>query len=60
MFHAKLSPDDADTFVKYEQYTDASGYEDHNSTEALQNHIVGGLLLPRLAERSVKSLLTLD
>ena len=59
MFHAQRSLDDPDTFVMYEQYTDASGYEDHKSTESFQSRVVGDLL-PRLADRSVRSLLTLD
>ncbi|MBX6166642.1 MAG: antibiotic biosynthesis monooxygenase [Thermobispora bispora] len=53
-FHAHVSQTDPDTFVLYEKYTDASGYEEHKASEAFQTHVVGDVL-PRLAERNVQT-----
>ncbi|GAB3004533.1 antibiotic biosynthesis monooxygenase [Amycolatopsis acidiphila] len=51
-FEAHVSTEDPDTFVLYEKYTDASGYDDHRETETFKSYVLGEAL-PELAERSV-------
>jgi quinol monooxygenase YgiN len=58
-FRAHVSTDDPDTFVLYERYTDAGGYDDHKATDAFQEHVIGEAI-PNLAERSVQTFHTLD
>jgi quinol monooxygenase YgiN len=52
-FQAHVSPEDPNTFVLYEHYTDASGYEDHRNSEPFQTRVIGEAI-PHLADRSVK------
>jgi quinol monooxygenase YgiN len=58
-FQAHTSTEDPDTFVIYEKYTDASGYDDHRATEAFQTYVIGEVI-PNLADRSVRTFHTLD
>jgi quinol monooxygenase YgiN len=57
-FEAHVSCDDPNTFVLYEHYTDASGYDDHRATEAFRTRVVGEAL-PALASRRVCTYLAL-
>jgi quinol monooxygenase YgiN len=52
-FQAQIDDDDPDTFVLYEHYTDASGYEDHRNSEPFQTHVLGEAI-PNLEHREVK------
>ena len=58
-FQGHRSTEDPNTFVLYEDYTDASGYEDHKATDAFQTHVVGDVI-PRLESRAVSTFTTLD
>jgi quinol monooxygenase YgiN len=58
-FQAQVSEDEPGTFFLYEQYTDASGYEDHRATPHFQQHVIGEAI-PHLAERVVRTFTTID
>jgi quinol monooxygenase YgiN len=58
-FQAQSSQTDPDTFVLYEHYTDASGYEDHRSTAAFQDKVLG-TAIGLLADRKVETFSTID
>jgi quinol monooxygenase YgiN len=58
-YQAQVSPDEPETFILYEQYTDAQAYEDHKNAEYFQKHVFG-YALDYLAERSVKTYETID
>ena len=58
-YQAQVSPDEPETFFLYEQYVDAGAYEDHKASPHFQEHVVGNVL-EHLAERSVRTYLTLD
>ncbi|MFD7159525.1 putative quinol monooxygenase [Kribbella sp. NPDC059898] len=58
-FQAQISDTDPNTFVLYEHYTDASGYQDHRATEAFQQRVLGEAL-PLLAHRTVETFSTVD
>jgi quinol monooxygenase YgiN len=58
-FQAHVSVEDPDTFVLYEKYTDASGYEEHRATETFRSYVLGEAL-PELAERSVAGFEVID
>jgi quinol monooxygenase YgiN len=45
--------------VLYEHYTDASGYEDHRSTAAFQDKVLG-TAIGLLADRKVETFSTID
>jgi quinol monooxygenase YgiN len=57
-FQAHVSEEDPSTFVLYEHYTDASGYEAHRNTEAFQWRVLGEAI-PNLERREVKTFQTL-
>jgi quinol monooxygenase YgiN len=56
-FQAHVSDDDPNTFVLYEHYIDASGYEDHRSSAPFQTRVVGEAI-PHLATRAVMTFQT--
>ena len=56
-FQGQVSADDPDTFVLYEHYTDASGYEDHRNSEPFQTRVIGEAI-PNLEHREVKTFQT--
>ncbi|MYW92884.1 antibiotic biosynthesis monooxygenase [Amycolatopsis rubida] len=58
-FQAHVSAEDPDTFVLYEKYVDASGYDDHKAGEPFRKYVLGEAI-PNLADRSVTTLETLD
>lgn len=58
-FEVLVSVEDPATFVLYEKYTDASGYEEHRETEAFKSYILGEAL-PDLAERNVTQFDVID
>jgi quinol monooxygenase YgiN len=57
-FQAQVSEEDPNTFVLYEHYTDASGYEDHRATDAFQTRVLGEAV-PSLETRSVATFTTI-
>jgi len=57
-FQGQVSDDDPDTFVLYEHYTDASGYEDHRNSEPFQTRVIGEAI-PNLEHREVKTFQTI-
>ena len=57
-FQAQVSDDDPNTFVLFEHYTDASGYEDHRTSERFQTRVVGEAI-PHLATRAVQTFQTI-
>jgi quinol monooxygenase YgiN len=58
-YQAQVSSDDPATFLLYEQYADAQGYEDHKATEHFQQHVFGHAI-QYLAERQVSTYETID
>src|SRR5712671_1931476 len=58
-YQAQVSPDDPTTFLLYEQYADAQGYEDHKASEHFQQHVFGHAI-DYLAERHVSTYETID
>ena len=58
-YQAQVSPDEPETFFRYELYTDAQAYEDHKNSEHFQKHVFG-YALDYLAERSVRTYETID
>lgn len=56
-FQAQVSNDDPNTFVVYEHYTDATGYEEHRASEPFQTLVLGEVI-PRLQSRSVTTFTT--
>jgi quinol monooxygenase YgiN len=58
-FQGQVDPADPGTFLLYEQYTDASGYEEHRATPHFRQHVLGEAI-PHLADREVKTFLTID
>jgi quinol monooxygenase YgiN len=58
-FQAQVSEVDPNTFVLYERYTDASGYEEHRATAAFQTRVLGEAI-PNLEKREVLTFQTLD
>ncbi len=58
-YQAQVSSDDPETFLLYEQYTDAQGYEDHKNSEHFQKHVFG-YAIEYLAERNVSTYETVD
>jgi quinol monooxygenase YgiN len=59
VFQAHRSTEDPNTFVLYEHYTDAAGYDDHKATDAFQTHVIGDII-PRLETRTVSTFTTLE
>jgi quinol monooxygenase YgiN len=57
-FQAQVSEEDPNTFVLYEHYTDASGYEDHRATDAFHTRVLGEAI-PNLETRSVATFTTI-
>jgi quinol monooxygenase YgiN len=57
-FQGQVMDDDPNTFVLYEHYTDASGYEDHRASEPFQTRVLGEAI-PHLESREVKTLQTI-
>jgi len=57
-FEAHVSTDDPHTFVLYEHYTDATGYDDHRATERFQQRVLGEAL-PALVARRLDTYSTL-
>ncbi|WP_281690405.1 putative quinol monooxygenase [Pseudonocardia thermophila] len=57
-FEAHVSTEDPHTFVLYEHYTDATGYDDHRATARFQQRVLGDAL-PALVARQVKTYFTL-
>jgi quinol monooxygenase YgiN len=57
-FQAQVSEEDPNTFVLYEHYTDASGYDDHRATDAFKTRVLGEAI-PNLETRSVATFITL-
>lgn len=58
-YQAQVSPEDPRTFFLYEQYTDASGYEDHKASRHFQEHVFG-YILDYLESRQVQTYETID
>lgn len=58
-FQGQVDPDDPGTFFLYEQYTDASGYEEHRDTQHFRQHVIGEAI-PNLESREVRTFHTLD
>ncbi|MEV1296100.1 antibiotic biosynthesis monooxygenase [Pseudonocardia sp. NPDC049635] len=58
-FQAHTDHQDPATFVLYEKYTDASGYDDHKQTDTFRTLVLGEAI-PNLEERSVRTMMTLD
>jgi quinol monooxygenase YgiN len=58
-FQGQVDPDDPGSFLIYEQYTDASGYEDHRATSHFRRHVLDEAV-PRLAAREVRTFHTID
>lgn len=58
-FQGQADPDDPGTFLLYEQYTDASGYEEHRATPHFRRHVLGEAV-PNLAAREVRTFRTID
>ncbi|HEY3685941.1 MAG TPA: putative quinol monooxygenase [Streptosporangiaceae bacterium] len=58
-FQAHVSSDDPNTFVLYEKYVDASGYQDHKNTENFQTYVLDDAI-PNLESRNVLTAETLD
>lgn len=56
-FQAQVSNDDPNTFVVYEHYTDATGYEEHRASEPFRTLVLGEVI-PRLQSRSVTTFTT--
>jgi quinol monooxygenase YgiN len=57
-FQAQRSDDDPNTFVLYEHYTEASGYEDHRNSEPFQTRVLGEAI-PNLEHREVMTFQTI-
>jgi quinol monooxygenase YgiN len=57
-FQAQRSDDDPNTFVLYEHYTEASGYEDHRNSEPFQTRVLGEAI-PNLEHREVTTFQTI-
>jgi quinol monooxygenase YgiN len=58
-YQAQVSPEEPETFLLYEQYTDAQAYEDHKSSAHFQEHVVGHALA-YLSDRTVQTFRTID
>jgi quinol monooxygenase YgiN len=58
-FQAHVSSEDPHTFVLYERYTDASGYEDHKNSATFKTYVLGDAI-PNLDSRDVLTAETLD
>lgn len=58
-YQAQVSQDDPTTFLLYEQYTDASGYEEHKATDYFQKHVFG-YAMDYLESREVSTYTTID
>jgi quinol monooxygenase YgiN len=56
-FQAHVSDEDPNTFILYEHYTDASGYQDHRNSEPFQTRVLGEAI-PNLARREVTTMQT--
>jgi quinol monooxygenase YgiN len=57
-FQAQVSGEDPNTFVLYEHYTDASGYDDHRATDAFKTRVLGEAI-PNLETRHVATFTTI-
>jgi quinol monooxygenase YgiN len=58
-YQAQVSTEDPTTFLLYEQYADAQGYEDHKASAHFQEHVFG-YALEHLQERQVTTYETID
>lgn len=58
-YQAQVDPADPRTFFLYEQYVDASGYEDHKAAPYFQEKVFG-YILDHLEDRSVRTYTTID
>ncbi|MGE3288964.1 MAG: putative quinol monooxygenase [Pseudonocardia sp.] len=58
-FQGHVDPDDPTSFLLYEQYVDASGYEEHRDTPHFRRHVLGEAI-PHLAAREVRTFHTID
>ena len=58
-YQAQVSTEDPTTFLLYEQYADAQGYEDHKATEHFQKHVFG-YAIEYLEARQVSTYETVD
>jgi quinol monooxygenase YgiN len=57
-FQAQESGEDPNTFVLYEHYTDASGYDDHRATDAFKTRVLDEAI-PNLETRHVATFTTI-
>jgi quinol monooxygenase YgiN len=59
LYQAHRSGEDPRVFFLYEQYVDASGYEEHKDSPHFEEHVRGNAI-PRLEKREVATYETLD
>lgn len=57
-FQAQVSDADPNTFVLFEYYTDASGYDDHRASDAFQARVLREAI-PKLEKRQVHTYTTI-
>jgi quinol monooxygenase YgiN len=58
-YQAQVSPDDPRTFFLYEQYTDASGYDEHKAAPYFQENVFN-YIINYLETRQITTYETID